>query len=76
MLIIQRKKRETMITVLNSDKNLVERITKKIKENGGYCPCRLKKTEETKCMCKEFREAIKQGILGECHCGLFVNKED
>ena len=41
-----------------------------IKSNGGYCPCSLIKNEDTKCMCKEFREQES----GECHCGRFVKK--
>ena len=40
----------------NKDKNIVEDIRKRLKENGGYCPCRLLKNEYTKCMCKEFLE--------------------
>lgn len=27
-----------------------------VKSNDGYCPCSLIKNEDTKCMCKEFRE--------------------
>ena len=42
-----------------------------IKSNGGYCPCSLIKNEDTKCMCKEFREQES----GECHCGRFIKKE-
>jgi ferredoxin-thioredoxin reductase catalytic subunit len=53
---------------LSEDTELVEEIRLKLKENGGYCPCRIKKTPDTKCMCKEFREQSS----GECHCGLFV----
>ena len=53
--------------VLNDDKDLVEEIRKRLKENEGYCPCRISKTADTKCMCKEFREAT----AGECHCGLY-----
>lgn len=56
---------------INSDKNLVDTIRKKIKDNGGYCPCSLIKSEETKCMCKAFREQIDRGEAGECHCGLY-----
>ena len=41
---------------LNNNKELVKEIRKKIKENGGYCPCSLIKNEDTKGMCKEFRE--------------------
>lgn len=53
---------------LSDDKELVQEIRRKLKENDGYCPCRIEKTNDTKCMCKEFREQEE----GECHCGLFV----
>lgn len=53
---------------LSTDKELVAEIKTKLKENGGYCPCKLEKTADTKCMCKEFREQES----GECHCGLYV----
>jgi ferredoxin-thioredoxin reductase catalytic subunit len=46
----------------------VELIRKKLKENDGYCPCRLQKTPDTKCMCKDFLEQED----GECHCGLYT----
>jgi len=54
--------------VLNPDKVVVDYIRAKLKENDGYCPCRLNKTEDTKCMCKEFRE---QNEPGFCHCELY-----
>lgn len=44
-------------------------ILDKIKENDGYCPCRIEQTPDTKCMCKEFRE---QTNTGTCHCGLYI----
>ena len=44
---------------LNENKEIVEKIKEGLKNKGGYCPCRLEKTEDTKCMCKEFREQIK-----------------
>ena len=53
---------------LNNDKELVAEIQRQLKENDGYCPCRVEKTENTKCMCKEFRKQES----GECHCGLYV----
>lgn len=53
---------------LNENKELVEMIQKQLKENSGYCPCSLFQNEDTKCMCKEFREQTE----GECHCGLYV----
>ena len=56
----------------NPDRELVEEIRLKLKENGGYCPCMISKSPETKCMCKEFREMTKRGEAGMCHCGLYV----
>ena len=41
---------------LNPDKEFVKQFREKLKENQGHCPCRLIKNEDTKCMCKEFRE--------------------
>ena len=56
----------------SDDKELVEEIQKRLKANGGFCPCRLIKNNDTKCMCKEFREQES----GECHCGLYVKEKD
>ena len=55
----------------NPDKEIVNEIRAKLKENGGYCPCRISKTEDTKCMCKEFREMVANEEEGMCHCGLY-----
>ena len=57
---------------VSDNKELVKEIRQKLKDNNGYCPCRLIKNEDTKCMCKEFLE---QEELGECHCGLYVKVE-
>lgn len=65
-----------MKVVENPDKKLVAEIRQQLKENDGYCPCRVKKTPDTKCMCREFREAIKENRIGECHCGLYIIKGD
>ena len=35
--------------------------------NGGYCPCMVDKTPDTKCPCKAFREQTE----GVCHCGRY-----
>lgn len=61
-------KRE-IITNKNSD--YVALIRDKLKANDGYCPCRLEKNEDTKCMCLDFRTQIEEGRAGECHCGLY-----
>ena len=57
---------------LNPDKEFVKEFREKLKANDGYCPCRVVKTPETKCMCKEFTEQKE----GECHCGLYVKFKD
>ena len=53
----------------NPDKDTFLLVREKVKENDGYCPCALKKEDNTKCMCKEFRE---QEVEGLCHCGMFA----
>ena len=43
---------------LNPDQEIVRTIREGLKRTGGYCPCRVERTEETKCMCKEFKDQI------------------
>jgi len=61
----------------NSNKEVVDNIKKGLKKTGGYCPCRLEKNNDTKCMCKEFREQIKDpNFEGYCHCMLYYKSID
>ena len=53
---------------LNPNREVVQKILEKIRNNDGYCPCQLEKTPETKCMCENFRQQDK----GYCHCGLYI----
>lgn len=65
-----------MRIILNPNQNTVDIVRKSLKQNGNYCPCALEKTEETKCMCKDFRDKISDpNFKGECHCGLYVKEE-
>lgn len=61
-----------MIITVNPDKDIVDKVRAALRENDGYCPCKLEQTEDTKCMCLEFRE---QQTIGFCHCGLYIKKE-
>lgn len=61
-----------MKITVNKDKELVAEIRKRLKENDGYCPCVLEKSENTKCICKEFQN---QQTAGYCHCGLYYKEE-
>ena len=58
-----------MKIILNPDKEVVADVRNGLKRTGGYCPCRVARTPETKCICKEFRE---QTTEGECYCGLYI----
>lgn len=53
----------------NPDIDAFKKISEKVVENDGYCPCLLEKNQDTKCMCKDFREQDKPGF---CHCGRFM----
>ena len=41
-----------MAVRLNEDKEMVATIREGLKRTGGYCPCRLERTEDNKCICK------------------------
>lgn len=58
----------TVRIIKNPDEQIYQEITDQVYANDGYCPCALEKNEETKCMCRAFREAGE----GECHCGRFI----
>ena len=53
----------------NDNKEIVEKIKEGLKKKGGYCPCKIEKTPENKCMCKEFRDQIADpDFEGYCPC--------
>ena len=61
----------------NEDKKLVELLKEGLRKKDGYCPCRLEKTEDNKCMCREFREQIADpDFEGYCHCKLYYKSID
>ena len=56
----------------NPDQTVVERLLAVMEKNGGYCPCRLKRTPENICICQEFREQMADPEFeGYCHCLLY-----
>ena len=60
----------------NEDKELVKEIQEGLKARGGYCPCRVFMTEDTKCICKEFMEQINDpNFEGYCHCKLYYKEK-
>lgn len=54
------------------NKQQVAIIRQKIRQNDGYCPCKLIKDDTTRCPCESFRN----GPLGGCECGLYIKTEE
>ena len=52
----------------NPNEEEYNEITEAVKLNDNYCPCLSYKNEDTKCMCKEFRDSKDTDF---CHCGRF-----
>ena len=60
----------------NEDAEVVRLIKQGLEQRGGYCPCRIDKTPDNKCMCKEFRDQIADpDYEGYCHCRLFYKEK-
>lgn len=61
-----------MKVTLNPNSDVVNKVRQGLERTGGYCPCRLDRSEATKCMCQEFRDQIKDpDYEGFCHCLLY-----
>ena len=61
---------------LNDDPEVVRSIKEGLAKKEGYCPCRLEKTEDTRCMCRQFREQIADpDFEGYCHCMLYYKEK-
>lgn len=61
-----------MRIIENRNKKTVRNVREQIKRNGGHCICSHDKNEDTKCICKKFREST---TLGFCNCRLYEKVE-
>lgn len=60
----------------NKNKDVVKVIQEGLKKTGGYCPCKREQVEDNRCMCKEFKDQIKDpNYEGYCHCMLYYKKK-
>ena len=60
----------------NENEEVVKLVKEGLEKTGGYCPCRRERTEENICMCKEFKEQIKDpDFEGYCHCMLYYKEK-
>ena len=65
-----------MAVRLNEDAELVAMLREGLKAKDGYCPCRLERTPDNICMCKEFRDQIADPEFeGFCHCRLYFKQK-
>lgn len=61
---------------LNENEEIVKAVKEGLERTGGYCPCRLEQTPETKCMCTEFKEQVADPEFeGYCHCFLYYKEK-
>lgn len=66
-----------MAVRFNEDQEIVQRIKDGLKKKDGYCPCRLERTAENLCICKEFRDQIADPEFeGYCHCMLYYKSKE
>ena len=66
-----------MRILVNENKEIADMVKQGLEQTGGYCPCRRERTPDTRCMCKEFRDQIKDpDFEGFCHCQLYYKSKD
>ena len=62
---------------LNPNAEIVQTVKDGLARTGGYCPCRLERTEENKCICQEFRAQMADpDFEGYCHCMLYYKSKE
>lgn len=65
-----------MKIIFNPNEKIVQMIRDGLKKKDGYCPCKLIKSEDNVCMCKEFREQVSDpNFEGFCHCKLYYKEK-
>ena len=60
----------------NTDQDIVNKIKAGLAAKDGYCPCKVGKLPENKCMCEEFKNQIQDpDFEGYCHCLLYYKSK-
>ena len=60
---------------LNEDHEIVNHVKEGL-QRTGYCPCRLERKPEYKCICEEFKSQIQDpDFEGYCHCMLYYKEK-
>ena len=70
------ERRQGMKIRYNENEEIVKLVKEGLEKSGGYCPCRRERTVDNICMCKEFKEQIKDpDFEGYCHCMLYYKEK-
>lgn len=65
-----------MKITLNPDEAVVKTVKEGLKNKDGFCPCKLGRLPENKCMCEEFKAQISDPEFeGFCHCKLYYKSK-
>ncbi|MBO5378915.1 MAG: ferredoxin thioredoxin reductase catalytic beta chain [Clostridia bacterium] len=65
-----------MKITLNPDEAVVKTVKEGLKNKDGFCPCKLGRLPENKCMCEEFKAQINDPEFeGFCHCKLYYKSK-
>ena len=76
IVFLSGKSMEEKKITLNPDKEYVDSIRERMRQNGGYCPCRLRRVPENICICAEFRQQMADpDFEGYCHCKLYYKEK-
>lgn len=66
-----------MKITVNPNKEVADAVKEGLKRTGGYCPCRLERIPENKCICQEFKEQMADpDFEGFCHCMLYYKSKE
>ena len=61
---------------LNPDPEVVKVVKEGLEARGNHCPCVREMSDDTICMCKQFREQIADpDFEGYCHCLLYYKEK-
>lgn len=65
-----------MKITFNPDEAVVNTVKEGLKNKDGFCPCKLGRLPENKCMCEEFKAQINDpDFEGFCHCKLYYKSK-
>ena len=61
---------------LNENEEIVKVIRRGLVKKEGHCPCVREETDDTFCICKDFRDKINDpDFEGYCHCMLYYKEK-